>query len=163
MSCGRQGPNRPQHLRLLVAQRLAPGGRRRLHGEISDDLQQMILDDVADDAGLLVEGAAALDAERLGHRDVHALDVLPVPDRLEKRVGEPEVQDVLHRFLAQVVIDSEDRVFGKRAMERRVERAGRLEVAPERLLDDDAGACRAAGLRERCSMVIGNALGGIAR
>ena len=79
---------------------------------------------------------------------MHALDVLPVPDRLEKRIREPEVQDILHRFLAEVVIDAEDRVLGKRAMQRRVERARRLEVAPERLFDDDPRALGAAGARQ---------------
>ena len=46
----------------------------------------MILDHVADGAGLLVESAAALHAEALRHRDLHALDVLAVPDRLQERV-----------------------------------------------------------------------------
>ena len=82
--------------------------RRRLHRQVADDLQQVVLDDVADDAGLLVELAAALHAEALGHRDLHVLDVVAVPDRLEERVGEAEVEDVLHRLLAEVVVDAED-------------------------------------------------------
>ena len=64
--------------------------------------------------------AAALDAEALGHRDLHALDVVAVPDRLEERVGETEVHQVLHRLLAEVVVDAEDR----RLREDRVQRCG---------------------------------------
>src|SRR5687767_11749979 len=73
---------------------------------------------------------------------------MPVPDRLEKRVGEPEIEDVLHRFLAEIVIDPEDRVLGKGAMQCRVERTRRLEIAPERLFGDDACPFGAAGARQ---------------
>ena len=41
----------------------------------------MVLHDVADRAHLLVEGAAALDAEFLGHRDLHAGNERAVPQR----------------------------------------------------------------------------------
>ena len=46
---------------------------------------------------LLVEGAAALDAEVLGHGDLHLADVAGVPDRLQQGVGEAQVEDVLDR------------------------------------------------------------------
>jgi hypothetical protein len=39
---------------------------------------------------VVIEVAASLDRERLGHVDLHVRDVLPVPDRLEQAVGEPE-------------------------------------------------------------------------
>ena len=64
-----------QHLHLLVADRLAVGAHRRLHREVAQHLEQVVLHDVADRARLVVELAAALDAEVLGHRDLHALDV----------------------------------------------------------------------------------------
>ena len=46
-----------------------------------------------------------LDAEVLRHRDLHAFDVVAVPDRLEHRVGEPQVEDLLQAHLSQVVVD----------------------------------------------------------
>ena len=46
-----------------IASRYGAGGR--LHREERDDLQQVVLDDVADRAGLLVELAAALRRRRL--------------------------------------------------------------------------------------------------
>jgi len=81
---------------------------RRVHGEQRDHLQEMILHDVADRTDLLVEAAAAFDAEMLGHGDLHVLDVLTIPDRFQKRVAEAEIQQVLHRFLAEIVVDAED-------------------------------------------------------
>ena len=51
-------------------------GGRRLHRQVGENLQQVVLDHVADRAGLFVEGPAALDAELLGHRDLHVLDVV---------------------------------------------------------------------------------------
>ena len=59
----RHRAHRLQQLHLLVAQRLAVGVDRRLHGEQRHDLQQVVLDHVADRAGLLVELAAPGDAE----------------------------------------------------------------------------------------------------
>ena len=61
-----------------------------------------------DRAGLLVERAAALDPERLGHRDLHVVDVAPVPERLEDAVAEPEDHQVADGLLAQVVVDAVD-------------------------------------------------------
>ena len=68
----------------------------------------MVLEDVADRAGLLVERRAALDPDRLGDRDLDVVDELAVPDRLEDAVREPQRQHVLDRLLAEVVVDPED-------------------------------------------------------
>ena len=68
----------------------------------------MVLDDVPRHAGLLVELAAALDADLLGDGDLHVVDVLAVPERLEDAVREAEDEEVLDRLLAEVVIDPED-------------------------------------------------------
>src|SRR5262245_11494757 len=103
----------------------------------------MVLHDVAHAAGLVVELAAALDAEALRHRDLHALDVLPIPQGLEKRVGEAEEQQVLHGVLAQIVIDAEHAGFVEAAMHGRVQPLRRGQVLTERLLDHDAAAGRA--------------------
>ena len=82
----------------------------------------MVLHHVADRAGLLVELPASFHPELLGHGDLDPLDVVAVPDRLEEAVGEPEVEEVLHRLLAEVVIDAEDRGLGEELVQRRVER-----------------------------------------
>ena len=71
----------------------------------------MVLNHVADGAGLVVERAAALHAEILRHGDLNALDVLAVPERFQERVGEAEEDHVVHRPLAEVVVDAEDVIF----------------------------------------------------
>ena len=81
---------------------------RRLHGKEARHLKQVVLDHVPDGAGLLVEPPSSLHSEAFRHRDLDSLDVIPVPDRLQKGVGEAVVQEVLHRLLAEVMIDSED-------------------------------------------------------
>ncbi len=100
----------------------------------------MVLQDVTDGARLVKEGAPVLDAERLGHGDLDAAHVGAVPDRLEDGVGEARVEDVLHRLLAEVVVDSIDGVLGKVLAQDAVEFARRRQVAPERLLEHQAGA-----------------------
>src|SRR6185503_19176622 len=108
----------------------------------------MVLHDVAHAAGLVVEPAAALDAEALRHRDLHALDVLPIPQRLEERVGEAEEEQVLDGVLAQIVIDVEHAGFVEAAMHGRVQSARRGQILTERLLDHDASTGRAPRLAE---------------
>jgi hypothetical protein len=81
-----------------------PAGRgverdRLLHGGQREQLQQVVLDDVAGGADAVVVARAAADADVLGHGDLHVVDVVGVPDRLEHLVGEPERQHVLHRSL----------------------------------------------------------------
>jgi hypothetical protein len=66
------------------------------------------------------------------------LDVLRVPQRLEHDVGEPQREQVLHRLLAEVVVDAEDAALGEGAGDRVVDLAARGEVDAERLLEPDA-------------------------
>ena len=106
-SSNRIGAHGPQQLGLLVAHRVGVERRGRLHRHQRKHLEQVVLDDVADDSGLLVEPGPVLDADRLGDGDLHVVDVAVVPDRLEDRVGEPEREDVLDRLLAQVVVDAD--------------------------------------------------------
>jgi hypothetical protein len=107
----------------------------------------VILDDVADRPDLVVEATAPLHAELLGHRDLHVVDVVSIPDRLEERVGEAKDHEVLHGLLAEVVVDAKDVFLGEDLAQRLVERPGRSEIPAEGLLEDDArpaGAPRGA-------------------
>ena len=98
----------------------------------------MVLEHVPQDARALVERRAVADADRLGHRDLHVVDVAVVPHRLEDAVGEAQDEDVLDGLLAEVVIDPIDLLLGKHREQNAVELPPRLEVVPEGLLDDDA-------------------------
>jgi len=124
----------------------APGGRW-LHGQQGDDLEEMILDHVAQAARRFVERAAAPYPEVLREGHLDAGHVVAVPDGLEERVGEPEVEDVHDRFLAEEVIDAEDGVLGKHRPRHAVQLARGGEVAAEGLLDDDARVVREARRR----------------
>lgn len=66
------------------------------------------------------------------------VDVALVPQRLEHRVGEAQRQDVLHRFLAQVVVHPEDVVGTHDPSHEGVELTGAGAVVPEGLLNDHA-------------------------
>src|SRR5207237_27098 len=64
---------RSQHLDLLVVHRVGGEVDRRLHRRQREQLQEVVLEDVADRAGVLVVGGAGLDPDRLG---VGGLDVV---------------------------------------------------------------------------------------
>ncbi len=63
----------------------------------------------------------------------------------KNRVGEPLHQQVLHGLLPEVVVDAIDLKLLEHLLDRGVQRAGRIEVLPKRLLDDDL---RVVGLGE---------------
>ena len=86
----------------------------------------MVLEHVADDAGRVVVAGAAADVDFLGHGDLHVVDVVAVPDRLEDRVGEPQHEQVLHRFLAEVVIDAVHLPLAEHGVDGLVELRGRM-------------------------------------
>ena len=100
---------------------------------------------VAVGAGLLVEGRALAQAERLGHVDLDMVDEVAVPDRLEQAVGEAEREDVLRRLLAEEMVDAVDLLLGEDLVQPRIERDGALQVGAEGLLHDDARALDQAG------------------
>ena len=148
-----QRPARHERLAALVAHRLGVERRGRLHRHEAQHLQHVVLDDVAQRAGLLVEAAAPLDADRLGHRDLDVVDEVAVPDRLEDAVREAEHEDVLDGLLAQVVVDPEDLALLERAVHLGVQLARSSQVVAERLLDHDPAealaASRSRGPRRR--------------
>ena len=55
----------------------------------------------------LVIAGAAFQPDGLADRDLDVGDALRVPYRLEQRVAEAQRQDVLHRLLAEIMVDAE--------------------------------------------------------
>ena len=145
---GLQRGNGLEDFHFFVSQRLAVHSRRRLQREIAQQLEQVVLNDVADGARGVVEPAASLDAEVLRHGDLHALDVGAIPERLEDRIREAREQHVVHGALAKVVVDPKDVPLHERAEQDPIQLARRDEVLPEGLLDDDARTFRATRLRQ---------------
>ena len=105
----------------------------------------MVLHHVAQRAGGLVERPAAFDSDRLGRRNLDVVDVVAVPDILEDTVGEAEDEDVLHRLLAQVVVDAEDLILVEHLVHVVVQGTGAGQVVAEGLLDDRPNPALAFG------------------
>jgi len=80
----------------------------------------VILDDVPDRACLIVEATAPGGPEVFSHGDLHALDVIAVPDWFQEGVGETEVKEILHRLFAEKVIDPESSGLREEAAENTV-------------------------------------------
>ena len=109
----------------------------------------MILDDVSQRAGFLVKRPAALHAQCFRHRDLDVIDEVAVPHRLENAVGKAEDQQVLHRFLAEVMVDAEDLALVKHRVHLVIQFARRIQVMPEGLFDDTT---RPAAVLPVCAM-----------
>ena len=105
-------------------------------------------DDVSKGADRVVEVAAVLDAEALGHRDLHALEVGAAPERLQHRVGEAQVENLVRAHLPQEVVDAVELRLVDVLVELRRELPRRRAVVAERLLDDDARVLRQPRLRQ---------------
>ena len=129
-----------EDLELLVADGLAVDVRRGLHRHEADQLEQVVLHHVAQRAGAVVVGAALADAERLRDGDLHVVDPVAVPQRLEEGVGEARDQEVLDALLAEVVVDAEDVRLVEDPAHGLVDPLGGGEVGADRLLEHDAGA-----------------------
>src|SRR6266446_9842779 len=104
----------------------------------------MILHHIADCTSLFVKFPSARDTKILSHRDLHTFDVIPIPDRLEKRVRETEVEYILHRFLAKIMINPKDSWLRKNRVQYLVQSLGRGQVPSKGLLEDHASIFSAA-------------------
>src|SRR5262249_44954888 len=93
---------------LFVANRLTVVPDWRFHAEVAEHLEHMILDHVPHGSRPVVKCASPLNSEFLGHGDLHALDVITVPEGLHECVRKPEDQHVLNRTLPKVMVDPED-------------------------------------------------------
>jgi hypothetical protein len=74
--------------------------------------------------------------------------VRAVPEGLQEGVGESKEEHVVHRPLAEIVVDPENRRLVEGSEQDPVELPRGSDVVAERLLDDDASAVRAARLAE---------------
>ena len=82
-----QRRNGAKHLNLFISDGITIQAGGSLHREESHDLKHVVLHHIPDRAGVIVELSPALDAELFCHGDLHALDVIPVPNRFQKAVG----------------------------------------------------------------------------
>ena len=79
---------------------------RRLHGKQGHDLQQVVLDNISDDAVLIEVAASALCAKVFTEDDLYVPDEAAAPQGLEYQVGKSQdLQDI--RCLVCVLLSFE--------------------------------------------------------
>ncbi len=100
----------------------------------------MVLHHVAQRAGLVVELATHLHAQRFGHRDLYVADAAASPQRFEQCIAEAQRQQVLHRFLAEIVVDAEDLRLAEDRVHVLVDLRSRGEILSQRLFQHHARA-----------------------
>src|SRR5450432_574132 len=95
----------------------------------------MILDNIARRSDAVVVPGATANADVFGHRDLHMVDIRAVPDRFEQSVGEAQRKNVLHRLLAEVMVDAEDRIRREDVIQRVAQLPCAFQIVTEGLLD----------------------------
>src|ERR1700680_4584549 len=108
--------NGAEYLDLFITDSVAIQPSGRLHGQKSYKLKHVVLDHIADRPGGVVKLPPPLDAELFRHRDLHTLDVIPIPDRLQKTIGEAKEQKIEDCLFTEVVVDAKDSRFRKHRM-----------------------------------------------
>ncbi len=97
----------------------------------------MVLHHVAQCTGALIIAGALLKADRLGYGDLDIVDPAGIPHGFEEGIAEAQCKDVLDRFLAEIMVDSEGPFLGKDRGDRVVDLPARGEVVAERLFEPD--------------------------
>ncbi len=97
----------------------------------------MVRHHVAQRTCRIVEFAAAADIDDLGGGDLHMVDVAAVPQGLDHHVGETRRHQVLHRLLAEEMVEPVDLAFPDLGENLRIERLRRGEIGAERFFDRD--------------------------
>ena len=127
-----------EDLSFFGAQVLGIEAEGLFHSGEGEQLQQMVLDDVAGCTHAVVVACAGADADVFGHGDLDVVNVVRVPERFKHLVGETHCQDVLHGFLAEVVVDAEHCVGREDCLHDGVQFACAFKVVTEGLFDDHA-------------------------
>ncbi len=109
------GPEAAEDFHLGVAHHVGIERVGRFHRDQTEQLKHMVLYHVAQAPRLLRSSWPGPDAFRFAHRDLHMVDILVVPDRLEDAVGEPHDHEILDRLFAQIMIDAENLRFVEHA------------------------------------------------
>ncbi|MNI79387.1 hypothetical protein D3C73_1358420 [compost metagenome] len=77
---------------------------------------------------MVIERPTTFHANGFRCGDLHMIDVMVVPEGLEQTVGKTTDKDVLHRLLAQVMVDPIDLLFVHDFEQASIERLGAGQV-----------------------------------
>ncbi len=138
----------PHHLELFVADAIRTEVGWGFHGDEAQELEEMVLNHVAEGAGCVVIRAPFFYAHRFARGDLDMVDESVIPEWLKNGIGEPQHHDVLGGLFAEVMIDSVDGVLVEDVAHCLVEGVGGCLILPERFLDDDAGPAAVCGAVE---------------
>jgi len=128
---------RPDHLQLFVAHRVRVKVIGRLHRDQAQQLHHMVLHHIAHRARLVIIRPAPVHRHGFRHGDLHMVDIFGLPQRFEQDVGKAHRHQVLHGFLAQIMVDPVNLRFGEMLGQHRIQRTRRDQIASERLFHHD--------------------------
>ena len=110
----------------------------------------MVLQHVAHGARFVVVVAAAFHAHGFTHRDLHLFDMPRAPQRFEQGIAEAQRNEVLHAFLAKVMVGAKDALLIKRLGHGIVDGDGAGQILADRFFQHHAGACACGSVRGQC-------------
>ena len=110
----------------------------RLHGNGAQQLQCVVLHHVAQCAGFFIKRTAFFNAEFFRNGDLNVGNVFTAPKRFKQRIAKAQGKQVLHRRLAQVMVDPKNLVFTKNLADTLVDGLVGLEVVAQRFFQNDA-------------------------
>ena len=129
--CARRGAPR---LMALLADALADGGAEDV---LLSDVLRAMTKHLVDALAQPKPRAAFADAEGFADGDLDVVHGIAVPELLENGVGKAEHQNVLHRFLAEIMVNAKDLRLMRVARQLAVERLRGREIVAEWLLHDE--------------------------
>ena len=110
-----------------------------LHGGDGEELHHVVLHHVAHGADAVVKSASSTDSFLFGHGDLDVIDEVTVPDGFPNGVRKAEVEEILNRFLAEVVVDTEEVGFVEAGVKVGDELVGGGKVVAEGFFHNDTG------------------------
>ena len=96
-----------EHIHFLATDIIGVVGHRRFHGDQTQNQHQVILHHVTQRAGVLVIAGTMLDSQRFRDCDRDMIDIAAIPNGFEDGIGEAHGENILYRFLAEKMIDTE--------------------------------------------------------
>ena len=99
----------------------------------------MVLDDIPEDAGLIIESTPSFYLDRFCGRDFDMVNMVSVPEGFEDGVSKTEDENILDRLFPQVMIDPVGLGFGKPFPNQCIQFFCRAQVRSKWFFNDHTG------------------------